>query len=198
MHRILIGLLFIFLNTKLHVGESVIGLFPDFVGYVLLTRGVSELEEDGAHFGNIRAIAVVMAVYTSALYLVDLLGGVYIFLPVTYVLASISAIFILYRIIGGIAGMEQNWQVPLHAAALQHWWMAVVATQLTALLLSILYVNGVILGIVSSIANGITGIVAILFLVAFHSTETCYREKKHVQEIPFGNSFAVETAEEYR
>ena len=46
MRAIFVGFLFIFFNLNITAGDSVIGLIPNFVGYILLVRGIKELENE--------------------------------------------------------------------------------------------------------------------------------------------------------
>jgi len=43
MSRIFTGFLFIFLDFNLNLGNSQIGLIPDFIGYIIMLGGLAEM-----------------------------------------------------------------------------------------------------------------------------------------------------------
>ena len=74
MPQVFWGILFLFLNVNLTFGSVTIGLFPDFVGYLLLLQGARTLAGRIARFSRLEPLCVGGAAYTGVLYLLNLFG----------------------------------------------------------------------------------------------------------------------------
>ena len=79
MSNIFIGALFVFLNFTININGIKIGLIPDFIGYIIMVKGLAELENESPYFLKAKGFAKGMAVYTAILYAMDLFGLSYNF-----------------------------------------------------------------------------------------------------------------------
>jgi hypothetical protein len=64
----------IFLDFNLNLGNSQIGLIPDFAGYIVMINGLREMADESPLFMKVKPYATGMAVYTAAVYAMDLFG----------------------------------------------------------------------------------------------------------------------------
>ncbi len=110
MRRIFNAFLFLFLDFSFYFGASRVGLIPDFVGYLLILPALDEMAAYNRRFARIKPYAIGMAVYTGALYLLDLTGlsvamG---FLPATVLeLAStVATLIITHEIVTALMEIE--------------------------------------------------------------------------------------------
>ena len=74
MRNIFIGFILIFLDFNLTINNSQIGLIPDFIGYIIMINGLTEMADDSRLFLKSKPYAAGMAVYTGILYFADMFG----------------------------------------------------------------------------------------------------------------------------
>lgn len=172
MDRLFLGLLFVFLNFNINIGNSTIGLLPDFVGYILILKGLKEMQGASRYFEKAEPWAMVLAVYTGVLYGMDLFA-----LSVRMrllgwclgLLALMASLIVSYWIVCGVQEMEMIRFWDLQGQKLKSMWTYM------AILDGICYVCGWIpvVGTMGAIAAFIMGI---CFLVAFYKSKTLYFE----------------------
>ncbi|MDD3141819.1 MAG: hypothetical protein PHX08_23030 [Lachnospiraceae bacterium] len=105
MKNIFIGFILIFIDFNLNLGNSNIGLIPDFVGYIVMINGLDEMAEKSPMFMQAKAYATGMAVFTAILYLFDVVGFSVLLGTLSYVLAitsTIVSLYISYKIVMGV------------------------------------------------------------------------------------------------
>jgi len=170
MKNIFIGFILIFLDFSLNLGNSKIGLIPDFVGYIVMINGLKEMAEESALFMKVKPFATGMAVYTGILYLLDLLGASVSLGVLSYLLAFTStaiSLYISYNIVMGVIAIEGKYNTPLNGASLKSiWTLLAVFNVLTYV--SFLIPPAVLICIIVSI------VVAICFLFAFNKSKNLY------------------------
>ena len=172
MNQLFTGMLLIWLDLDITLGTCRIGLLPDFVGYIMLMRGLDSLREESRHFGRVRPWAMVMAVYTGVLYAMDLFG-VSVDMPVLDwclgLVAAIVALAVQYGIVGGVQDMEAAHGWDLQSDKLRTLWLALAAMQMMSALLYWIPILSIMLVIAACI-------VSICFLAAFYRTKKRYQE----------------------
>ncbi len=105
MNNIMIGFIFVFLDFNLTFGNSKIGLIPDFIGYMVMAKGLIQMAEESLLFMKAKPYATGMAVYTGVLYFMDLSGISVLLGALSYILAIVSTIislYISYNIVMGV------------------------------------------------------------------------------------------------
>ena len=58
MNQIFLGMLFVFLDLTLNINNCTIDFLPDFVGYILMMKGLREMESESACFTKSRPWAM--------------------------------------------------------------------------------------------------------------------------------------------
>ncbi len=173
MKNIFIGFLLIFLDFNIDLDHTRIGLIPDFIGYIVLAKGLLHMADESPRFMKVKPFATFMAFYTGILYVLDLFGvtvnaGVF-----TYLLGIVSmviSLYISYHIVMGVLDTEEKHGVFLNGASLKSTWkLLTFFTILSNLLLLI-----PTLAILSIIASFV---IAIVFLVAFNRSKNLYYNK---------------------
>ena len=116
MKRIFIGLVFILLNLNIDIGSIRIGFIPDFLGYIMIYKGLGELEDKSENFNNAKRFCIPLAIYSGIIYVINILGinfaedsfddNGYIIFIIFELTASIMSLYILYGIIKGINDLE--------------------------------------------------------------------------------------------
>jgi hypothetical protein len=170
MSNIFIGALFVFLNFTININGIKIGLIPDFIGYIIMVKGLAELENESPYFLKAKGFAKGMAVYTAILYAMDLFGLSYNFGIVAYLLGIASIILTLYTsymVVKGIEEMEAIRNTDLNAESLYSVWKVHAGFTLAACVLIIIPFLSVICLLVSFVA-------AIVFLVALNKSKKLY------------------------
>lgn len=173
MRNIFIGLLLVFLDFNLNLGNSTIALLPDFVGYIILSKGLLELEAESERFIKARPYSIGMAVYTGIIFLLDLFGISKLSQYIDFILGIVAMavlLYISYIIVDGIKEMEVKHNVELNGEKLAYfwkWWALVSVVTFVLLLVPPLALVSVIVSVV----------VSILFLVAINTSKNLYYDK---------------------
>lgn len=170
MRNIFIGFILVFLDFNLTLGNSKIGLIPDFIGYIVMINGLVELAEESPYFIKIKPYVTGMVIYSGILYVLDLLGAAASLGAFTYVLAILSTVislYISYNIVMGVIEMERNYNTDLNGDSLKSAWNLLALFEVLTFIL--LFIPP--LAIVSII---ITFIIAVCFLVAFSKSKNSY------------------------
>ena len=89
MKKIFAGLIFILFNVHVTLGGYMIGLLPDFVGYLLVAAGLKEVWQEEGVFENLVPLALELAVFTGVIYLIRLLP-----LAIGYAVCNVGALLI--------------------------------------------------------------------------------------------------------
>ena len=170
MSNIFIGMLLVFLDFNLNVGNSTIGLIPDFIGYFIMTKGIIELSSESSNFSKVIPIAKGMIIYAGSIYLMDLLGISYSLGIITYILGLISTVaslYISYHVVIGIGDIERQTSKVLNAELLFRAWkvMAIFSVIMYLLIfIPLLAIFGVLTGLG----------VSIYYLVVFNRSKNLY------------------------
>lgn len=171
MNNIFYGLLFVFLDFNAPIGLSIVGLIPDFIGYILIFSGLAELSAGKDRFSRMRPFAVAMAAYTALLYASDVFGIYVITGTMIRFLLGLAAIlmslFMSYNIVAGIKELETSLEQSLNSRPLFYVWIISAALRLAAYgLILIPELNTVC--IIASNAAGVA------FLVLMNRTKNLY------------------------
>jgi len=170
MSNIFTGMLLVFLDFNLNIGRSTIGLIPDFIGYIIVDKGLAELADESYRFAKARGFAKGMAVYTGILYFMDLLGITNDNSAGAFILGLVStliSLYISYSVVKGIEDMEVSRGKGLNAVSLNSAWKMNACFSLAAYLLILIPFLSVICMLVSLVA-------AIVFLVALNKSKKLY------------------------
>lgn len=177
MRNIMIGFLLIFLDFNLDLGNASLGLIPDWIGYLVMVKGLMEMSGESPFFGKIRPFASGMAVYTGILYLMDLFGISASLGALTYLLAIAStavSLYISYCIVLGVKDMEDNYGILFNSDQLMSLWK-VLAVINVVIYPMMLFPGLSILGILAGC------IVTILFLSAFSKSKNLYEDMRQLR-----------------
>lgn len=172
MQFLFAGMLFVLLDFNLNLGSAVVGVLPAFVGYLLLAKGLKQMQAVQPRFGKVRLWAQVAAVYTGILYVLDLtaaLAGLQLFSYALGLVALIASIGISYQIVEGILGIEAQKNCDLQGKKLKTMWGYMTAVLLAGYFCQWIPLVGGICAVAVFILN-------ICFLVAFYNTTAQYRE----------------------
>lgn len=170
MKNIFIGFVLIFLDFNLNLGNSKIGLLPDFMGYIVMINGLVEMSEKSPMFMDAKPYATGMAVFTAILYLFDVVGFSVSLGEVSYVLAitsTIVSLYISYKIVMGVIDMERIYNAQLNGDSLKSNWTILAVFNILAFVSLLISVLAVVCIIVALIA-------AICFLVVFNNSKNLY------------------------
>ena len=136
MKKLFWGFFLIFLDFNLNFNQYSLNILPDFAGYILLFQGMRELEEENRWFQSIRPFAAGMAVYTTILWLGNLLGvgsgSEYqqILTDILGLLAAIVALYVSWGLTQGVLEMESRRGADLNGQRIDKMWKALAAVQI--------------------------------------------------------------------
>ena len=178
MHRIFIGMIWVFINFNLDIGDMRIGLIPNFVGYYFMLKGLSEIMEFSSRFSKIMPFVKGMIVYSVITYVIDLFGGSleieYVNTPVGLlfismgIISTLLSIFISYNIIMGIKDIEIIKQRDLNTNQLYSIWKLLVTF---SIITHFFVFTHAMLAIVSILVGFV---IQIVYLFAFWKTKNLY------------------------
>lgn len=177
MQSIFLGMLFAFLDINIRLGDATVGLIPDFVGYILMIKGLEEMTRESPLFARARPWAIAMAVYTGVLYAMDFLAlSVQLrFLSWVLSVAAVTVSLIISRwILRGILEVEANRRLDLQAEALETLWKPLAVVQLV----SCAFGWFPLIGGICALAAFVMGI---CYLVAFNKTKNAYLDQIGLQ-----------------
>lgn len=179
MRKLFFGFLLMFLSFDLELNGHSLDVLPDFAGYILLLRGMEELEAESGLFAGARPFAVGMAVYTAILWVGELLAVTPESGWLTELLglaAMVVALYIAWVLVQGVLDIQSRRGAALGGERVYQWWKGLVAVQAAAKVLHLL-ANLANLSIVVALAAGL-GIAAfvlnILYLVAWWQCVKAY------------------------
>lgn len=175
MQNIFWGFLFVMLDFNLNIGVSTIGLIPDFVGFWLLNKGMSELSTESDIFSKKSGLALILMACSLVIYVIDLMGlslgllGLIIGIAMT-----IAKLYLEYQILMGMFELEEYNNTHLGADDCKTKWIFVmVMIVLNFVLVWIPLIN--IVGII------VAFIMCIVFLVSVSTFKNNYLEVKNSQ-----------------
>jgi hypothetical protein len=170
MSNIFTGFLFIFWDFHINLENFTIGLIPDFVGYIFLVKGITEMTSESTLFTKVRSASIGMGIYTGILYALDLfgmetqLGWLGVLLGVV---SSIISLYISYTIVCGIQAIESFRAIDLNGNNLRSIWTYMVLIQIATYVALFIPVLAFILVIISVI-------ITIIFLINFNTSKNLY------------------------
>lgn len=173
MQNLFMAFIFVFLDFTVTLGSIKIGLIPDFVGYLIMLKGLEELAHESTLFIKVKPFVIGMAGYSAVLYLIDLLGATLSLGFLTYILAFISmaiSLYISYHIVMGVLEIERNHNTFLNGDSLKSIWTLLA-------ILNVLTFVTMFISAIALILIIISFIIAICFLAAFGKTKNLYYEK---------------------
>lgn len=176
MKKIFIGLLLVFLDFNLTLNNSVIGLIPDFIGYIVMVKGLEEMADESPLFPKVRPYTVGMAVYTGVLYALDLFGIIGLASVLSFLLGVVAlavSLYISYNIVMGVREMEERYETNLNGEQLKSRWTIVAVFSIASIVAQLVPTTLAIILLICVF------IVYILFLVAFNRSKNLYEAMKN-------------------
>lgn len=170
MKNILIGFILIFLDFNLNIGNSKIGLIPDFIGYLIIISGLVEMAEESTLFMKVKPLVSGMVIYTGILYFLDLLGFSTLLGTFSYILAITStaiSLYISYNIVMAVIEMEAKYSKSLNGNSLKSIWTLLAVFNILTFVTLLIPVIAVVCIVVTLIIN-------ICFLAAFNNSKNLY------------------------
>lgn len=169
MSNIFIGYIFVFFHLKINGFD----LLPDFIGYILIYRGLCKLTVETAIFEKAKPATIGMGILS---FMSLIVGGTInynsLIWSVINLLATLVSIYILYIINTGIYEIEQTRNIPLNSEKLFEIWkiqsvLSIGCTVLAWIPNTIIAVIAVLLTLAAIIAN-------IVFLVNLNNTKKIF------------------------
>lgn len=174
MKDLFIGMVLVFLDVNIGLGEHTFDVLPDFVGFFLMMRNLEVLSSQSRWFRKARPVALAMAVYAAVLYAVDALAVTVHGRFVSFclgILALIASLLIGYWIVSGVRELERKANRNLEGEKLHSFWLYMAVIQTITYACAWIPLVGTMGMIAALVMN-------ICFLVAFYRTMDLYEGKK--------------------
>lgn len=124
MFRIIVGLFLILFEFSLGADGHVIGLLPDFIGYLLLFFGMKAEQDKCRHFKQDKKFMIPFAVYAYAIYLANLyaqLSKLNDYVQILSAVVSISmVIYTVYILVKNFEFIENSYSVKIGSKRLMY------------------------------------------------------------------------------
>lgn len=175
MSNLFIGLLLVFLDFNLNLGNITIGLIPDFLGYIYMVKGLKELARESMNFRKVEPYASGMIIYTGILYVLDLVGfsALGIISQLLAVISALISLYISYLCVLGVKDMEVMNKQNLNGENLLANWKVMAVCSVLSLILTFIPIINLIFVL-------ITFAVTIGFLVHFNRSKEQYIRWKNI------------------
>ena len=175
MNRLVLGMLFVFLDIPLELGSATLELLPDFAGYLLMMKGLRELALDSAVFQRGETVALVMAVIHGIHWLMDFFAGSVqadLYAWLVGLAVTVLDLVLTYWVVKGVEDMERRNHWQLQGRKLRSMWLIQLVLTILCALLNWLPLVGTVCVIASFV-------VAVCFLVAMNDTRKRYYQSKN-------------------
>lgn len=172
MNRLFWGFLFCLLDFKDTVGTAVFELFPDFIGFFLVMRGMEELAGENKFFDRGRHVAFGMVIVSLIQYgadLMDLDTMSKVGLWALGLAALIVQLVLLRMAVSGIGRMASDYKLDLRCERLRATWLALAALDPICHLLSWVPVVG-------TVGQAASLVIGVCFLIALFDTRKRFCE----------------------
>jgi len=169
MNNLFKGMIFVFININITLGNSKIDILPDFIGFFMIAKGLEELYNQSDNFIKIKPFATGLGVYTLIIFLLNLFGVTIGLEYIAGIVYTILLIYVSYTIIIGIMDIEKSFNTSLETERLMSSWkIMTIFNILIFIVVFIPFFNFIFL---------IFSIVFIIaYLVSFNRTKNLYYE----------------------
>lgn len=176
MDYIIMGFVFLLIDFSLSFGEATLDLFPDFVAYLLILKGLRKFLKKGTYFVKCEKAAQIMFGVSLVIFVLNMTGvlsRIMILAIICGVINTTARLYISYNLVIGIKEVEESDGCNLEGETLLKCWkvMAVFA---------VIGFGTVFIPIVRALV-GIAGLVtSILFLMGLYDTGKA--SEKYIQK----------------
>lgn len=170
MDKLFLGLLFLTVDIRIGLGNMTVDLLPNFAGYLLLGKGFEALQGAVPRFQPIKPWTTALAVYSGALFGLDLLGISFESDLVMWLLglaAMAAGFYVSHVLVMGIGDLERSNAVDLGSGKLKTMWLYWVIFAIISYLI-------IWLPLVGTVATVASAILAIAFLLTFYKTKNAW------------------------
>lgn len=177
MVRIIIGLILVLFDLNLGAENVILGLFPDFIGYILMFFGMKSLEIHSQSYKKNKMFMLPSAILTYALYMGNLYGIILSWPLMANMLITSFTILLKvvtsYMIVAGVKEIERNNANKLGAMRMEYIWRVYALCSFFLIVAQCLQIGPMFILMALSIA--VSGIV---FIVYTSQTAIIYSELK--------------------
>ena len=174
MGKILLGLLLYAIDIGMPIGDGrIIGIMPDFLGYLCIAWGLREMKHASGYFAKGETAVFGVSVVSFIIYVMDLMGfgNVISFtLLGVDILELAGFLAVLFLIMRGIQDVETEAKRDLRTAALKMIWVAL------AVVSPIAYITSLFNNLIGNIFSVPTIILDICYILAFYRCKVAYEE----------------------
>lgn len=119
-----IGLIFVFFYINIPIGNFVVDILPDAVGYILIAVNLAKLKNRSYSFSNAFPVCLILAVYSLAVRLLQPSGMLGVLASLVELLMQL---YLLRKLVGGIQELEYRVGTHLNSTVLDLWrkWLSV-------------------------------------------------------------------------
>lgn len=156
MNMIIWGLVCIFIDLNLTIGQGRIDIIPDFLGYILIASGMMQYAAQSESFRKMRPLVLIVAAISGLVYMGDMIGAFPDNAIQTIAVAVLTTFFYLmttYYICHGIRELGVTHNRNLNADGLMTKWTILMVCQILTFCTIIIPVLMVIFIIASFIVN---------------------------------------------
>lgn len=185
MTKILVGVLLTMFNLALNVNGHVLRMPPAFLGYIVIFFGIREVCEKH-EFDNAAIMCKAATAWFALSFVLELfainLDGIFGFIMA--LVSTFLSLAVLYQLIEGIRGLEEEYETKLNAENLKAVFQLYALLQIVIIVLGIIatFVNNFIFSFIGGILILASLVIAIAFLLSLNKSRTIYNSLEFVEE----------------
>ncbi|MBR4799453.1 MAG: hypothetical protein IK047_04235 [Clostridia bacterium] len=172
MALILTGYALVFVDISVSFGVHVIDFAPDFIGYILLIAGFSQLMSESGRLKKLCGFATFMVLYSAAVFLLDALGLTVAGMGAVKGFIDVAAFFVPLYLVFVFIYAVRDIEIDRHAAlghkALLKAFTPLAVTQALAFVFSVAFAD------LPYVASIVASVFALVFLFFLWRTKTAY------------------------
>jgi len=115
---------FVFFNFNLMIGVWNVGLFPSFIGYFFILKGLTEMSGLSLRFYKMTPIVLIVGAFSAMMYVMELFGaaGTGAFSHILLLISINLALYVSYSFVMGIQDIEVHRKQDLNLTQLFFSW----------------------------------------------------------------------------
>ena len=172
MNRIFWGILFVVINLNFDIGKGSIDALPDFIGYLLLMKGMEAMSDEADAFDTGHGMSVVLVLYSAMMFVLNLLNPPILQSGKLWALPLIGAVLnliLLQYLVNGVEQIERDYKWKLGGGRLHALWNVQLVLLPAMFLTRSMELVSLLCGLGSSL-------VSLFFMISMYFTQKAYAD----------------------
>ncbi len=166
-----IGLIFVFFYINIPIGNFVVDILPDAIGYILIAVCLAKLKVNSCSFSKAFPVCFVLAVYSLAVRLLQPIGMLGILASLAELMLQL---YLLHKLVDGVMELEYHIGTHLNSTVLELWRKCLSISMMVSYIFALMQLFISWLASIGFIIVTAWAICCILFITVFFRTNHRY------------------------